>query len=216
MGAPGTWSINERPGNGIWNPETAMTFADVINWIDVYRFANLPISREMIALFFFHESAFCSVSQAGGGPGVGLGQLEVLNPKSDKPAFLRSLGLTPNRELARRIASDPKFSIELQCKYYFDKFTKGVHSRPGMMDAQIGARPPNSRMTPKFLAAERELINVLFSGNRNRIITALNMCRWYLDTTKSNILHQPILLSRYRRYWDYTLAEGDLTLALRR
>src|SRR5271154_4074706 len=106
MGAPGSWNASNTPWP--WDPTRAITFFDAINLIDVYLDENVPISREMVALFFFHETAFSDIRQQtkkGLGPGVGFGQLEIQN--SDKPLFFKTVyGIDPDDSQFDKITGD--------------------------------------------------------------------------------------------------------------
>ena len=82
MGAPGTWDKSNTPF--AWNPKTAITFCDAVNLIDVFLDPGVPISREMVALFFFHESGFSVIDQAGGGPGFQRGRRRQARPMDDR------------------------------------------------------------------------------------------------------------------------------------
>ena len=51
---PAAWAKNEIPYP--WNPKQAITLFDAINLIDVYLDPSTPMTRELMALIFFHET----------------------------------------------------------------------------------------------------------------------------------------------------------------
>jgi hypothetical protein len=84
-----------------------------------------------------------------------------------------------------------------------------------MMDARIGAGPPDSPMRPGFIRAGRELRGVLFSGSRDLIVHALDMDLRYVKEARGGILRWPVPLDRRRRCGDFALPSRDLLLAFR-
>jgi hypothetical protein len=54
------------------------------------------------------------------------------------------------------------------------------------------------------------------SGDRKKIIDALNSVRYYLKKVSSETEKQPLALDRFRKYWDFTLPEGDVKTGIRK
>jgi hypothetical protein len=237
MGAPGTWSRNNCPYP--WDPKKAITFFDAINLIDVYldpkRIPRSALSREMVALFFFHETAFSNIRQkikkensteTGPGPGVGFGQIEIQN--SDKPLFLRKVfGIKPDDGLFGAITEDEHFAIQLHVAYLINLYDNGARTREALVTGQAGTA--NAVLKKGFLDAEPLLQSAIYSSNRLAIIDALNTCRWYIK--RDLVTGKPILdpdtkialterkripyNAQYKAYWDFTLPESELVLGIR-
>lgn len=224
MGAPGSWSRAETPWP--WDPAKAITFFDATNQIDVYLDPTVAqhFSREMVLLFFYHETAFSNIRQrtkTGMGAGVGFGQLEIL--KSDKPAFLREVyGMTPDDSLFTKITGDEVFAIKLHCDYLKHLFGRGANTKGALVDGQIGGNTQNAWMKDFFIRSELQLKSAIYGSDRQAIIDALNSSRWYVDAenkmdkTADGRWFNPIAYPRFQKYWDFTLPESELMLGIRK
>lgn len=238
MGAPGDWNKSNTPF--AWNPKTAITFCDAVNLIDVYLDPSVPISREMVALFFFHESGFSIIDQAGGGPGFGFAQVELKN----QPAFTKAeFGTTDANKIRAAVLDDVRLAVKLHCdlfKFFFVRQT-GIeaakalqaHRAPNpigetsLVGGQVGASSDNSVLIARFKHSAPLLKSVIYSSNRMSVINSLNDCRWYLKRDGAGkVVHdgkgtpqqewKPIPYPRYKDYWDFTLPERDLMFGIRK
>lgn len=230
MGAPGTWGKAETPWP--WDPAHAISFFDAANLVDVHLDPAVPISREMVLLFFYHETAFSDIRQrvtkkkptdSGLGPGVGFGQLEIGN--SDKPAFLRQVyGTSPDESLFIKITGDPEFAIKLHCDYLKHLYRNGATSMRALVNGQVGGKSQNAWMADYFMQAEPRLKASIYSSSRESIIAALNSCRWYVDvmgakrqdSVDDGRWFNPIPYPKYKKYWDFTLPPGELMWGIRK
>jgi hypothetical protein len=234
MGAPGTWTKADIPLP--WDPAKAITFFDAVNLVDVYLDPALPISRELVVLFYFHETAFSNIRQKTGatqknprglGPGVGFGQMEIL--RSDKPAFIESLyGRKPTEQTFDEVTSDEHFAIRLHCAYLRYLFARGATTKKALVAGQTGGGD-NAGLQGHFVTAETKLQSVIYSQNRQGIINALNSCRWYLKRNPDgSVVHddkgvaeqhfEPIAYPspKFKKYWDFTLPESELVWGIRK
>lgn len=212
-GAGTGWPFAERPFP--WKSEKAITFVQCANWIDAYLDPTVPITREMILLFMFHETRFSNIRQvlASGNPGdgVGLGQIEPMN--SDKPEFFKAVYGIESRDnpgLIEALLRNPVTSIRVQCDYYRFKAQKGVSGMKGMVMAQVGGSTQNAPLVQVFLDAEPKLRGAMGgAGDRTAIIAALNACSFAINPAKpGGIEKKAVPFPQYKRYWDYTLPEG--------
>lgn len=230
MGAGDGWKKHEIPWP--WDPKQAITFFDAVNLIDVYLDPSLPISREMVLIFFFHETAFSNIRQRsdvtkknpnGVGPGVGFGQIEIQN--SDKPAFIRkTYGISPDDTLFGRVTADEVFAIRMHCDYMKHLYGNGSTTMRALVNGQVGGKSQNAFMADFFMNAESRLRASIYTNNRAAIIDALNSCRWYVDKMgdekKDKVddgkWFNPIDYPRFKRYWDFTLPESELMWGIRK
>jgi hypothetical protein len=237
MGAPGTWDAGNTPWP--WDPKRAITFFDAINLIDVYLDQAVPISREMVALFFFHETAFSDIRQkvdkkkptdSGLGPGVGFGQLEIQN--SDKPLFFNKVyGIKPDNSLFDKITADESYAIKVHCAYLKHLYDNGATTTGALVSGQVGGKTQNASLAQRFMHAEPRLKSAIYSTSQDAIIEALNTCRWYLDPgdeMKVKILHtqvtpdnkgqwfNPITLPKFQQYWNFTVPKSELLYGIRK
>jgi len=200
----------------LWEEDKALNFFQIYNKIGVHHPTGHAISREMIALIFFEETGFSNVRQnKGSGPAVGFGQMEIYNP--DKIPFFEWLGFNSDRRKSdsrlplitpERIVNDNDFSVRLTCKYF--QWLVGEHhkSTVGALQAQTGGGA-NLSFIPVWLSAEKELQSVLYSGDRVRLMKALNRAR-------SGGPHpNPIPLQQFKAYWDFIVPEADMVLGFR-
>lgn len=233
MGAPGTWTKADTPFP--WDPKAAITLFDAANLIDVYLDPSIPMTRELMLLIFFHETGFANIRQRvettktnpqGLGPGVGFGQMEVLN--SDKPEFFRGvMGITPSEALFDTVTGDEHFAIRAHCAYFAEKFRRGASTKGALMAAQAGGKTINQKLIAKLMAPEAQLAASITGSDRGAIIDALNACRWYIKRDAKgkpimladgtpDLSFQPIPLSRFPKYWDFTVPTSELMFGLRK
>lgn len=233
MGAGDNWKKTEIPFP--WDPKHAMTLFEVVNLIDVFLDPAVPMTRELMALVFFHETAFSNIRQRvdktkrnpqGLGPGVGFGQMEILN--SDKPEFFKGvMGIVANEALFETITGDPHFAIRAHCEYFKAKFKNGARTKRALMAAQAGGGTVNEPLIDKIMAAELGLKACLVGASQAAIIDALNACRWYVDRDahgkpiivggKVQVVRRPIPAGgQFQRYWDYTVPKSELMWGIRK
>jgi hypothetical protein len=206
--------INPKPF--LWDEDKALNFFEIYNRISVHHPAGHPVSREIIALIFFEETAFSNVRQnKGSGPAVGFGQMEIYN--HDKIPFFEWLGFNSDRRKSSRlplitpdrIVNDNDFSVQLTCKYFQWLVEKQGKSTIGALQAQTGGGA-NLAFVPLWQSAEQELKKVIFSGDRIRIINALNRAR-------SGGPHpNPIPLKQFKAYWDFTVPQSQVLFGIRK
>jgi len=236
MGAPGNWDASNTPWP--WDPKRAISFFDAINLIDVYLDESVPISREMVALFFFHETAFSDIRQkvdkknptdSGLGPGVGFGQLEIQN--SDKPIFFNAVyGIKPDDSLFGKITADESYAIQVHCAYLKHLYNNGATTMGALVSGQVGGNTQNASLAQRFMLAEPQLKSAIYSTNQDTIIAAMNSCRWYLDpgdkmkelaktaATPANKgqWFNPITKPKFQQYWDFTVPKSELLYGIRK
>ncbi len=257
------WVENEQHTQGDiphpWDPFAALSMVDVCKKLDSQLKPALPITREIMLVIFFHETAFSNIMQAtktGKGPAVGFGQMEIFNP--DKVPFFKwfkpgidSVTFNPNMSIVEikkkteeygltslekltndRVTSDNDFAIKMHCSYFewlFDEGysqstpkQKGIKSLGGLLAAQAGGG--NEHFVDEFRDGGRNLAAVMGSGDRMKIINALNEVRWYFAGPKGppagartkqsksgrTLVHNPISIKRYPKYWEFTLPESDV------
>jgi hypothetical protein len=231
-----SWTQNDLPFN--WDPNRAMPFFKLAGLIDRHLRAGLPIRREHLLVICFHETAFANVRQ-NHGPAVGFGQMEIFNPNKI-PFFAaqgyNSAILNPDlsprekqkyRDLNRlfpltyeSMLNDNTFAVRMHCAYFAWLFDggvpasagfgqKGVKSLRGLLQAQTGDGK-NLVFVDHFENAGAALQAVIGSGDRKKIIDALNSVRHYLKKASPGTEKQPLELGRFRKYWDFTLPEGDV------
>lgn len=229
---------NELPYN--WDPYRALPIADVIRILDKFLRPDLPIKREHLLAIFFHETGFCNVRQnQGKGPAVGFGQVEIFN-SDKIPFFqtLKYNSAVLNPRLSERekekysylntlfpltyesVLNDDEFAIRMHCAYFawlFDEGIptnaapgqKGIKSLRGLLQAQTGGGN-NAIFVDHFINAGTAIKNVMNSGDRQKIIDALNSVRHYLKNGTSETEQRVLSLKRYPKYWDYILPESDV------
>lgn len=232
------WTKNDLPYN--WDPYRAMPFVEVIRFIDRYLRPDLPIYRQHLLVIFFHETGFCNVRQnQGKGPAVGFGQMEIYNPDKI-PYFqtINHNSAILNPKLSARekekysylnnlvpltyesVLNDSEFAIKMHCKYFawlFDEGystnaapgEKGIKSLRGMLSAQTGGGK-NAIFVDHFINAGTALQAVINSGDRGKIIDALNSVRTYYKQDSTETEKQPLTITRYKKYWDYIMPEEDI------
>jgi len=200
-----------HPKPFLWEEDKALNFFEIYKKICVHHPSSHAISREMIVLIFFEETGFCNVRQSRGtGPAVGFGQVEIYNP--DKIPFFAWLGFNSDRNkrnsplpliTPERITSDNDLSVKISCKYFQWLVSERDKSTLGALQAQTGGGA-NLTIIPVWLNAERELKSVIHSGDRMKLIRALNMAR-------SGGPHpNPIRYDWFKAYWDFTVPESEL------
>src|SRR5262245_24980029 len=188
FGVPDDWDGAQPNG---WDPDTAIPFVDVVNWIDVYLDPAVPISREMVVLVFFHESAFSVAVQgqamkkvpgkkvrttADGdkhfGPGFGPGQLEINNPKNPIPDFLlKEFETTDRAEILAKGKASAQAAIKMHCDFFkwlhgkqLANLKKGQSlGKNSVLSGQVGGE--NSQMIEKFNLAEPKLQAAIYSSD---------------------------------------------------
>ena len=221
MGAPGDWMRIETPYR--WVAKQAVSLFDVLASIDRHLDTAVPMSRETMALVFFHATAFSNFRQKtsptkqnteGLGPRVGLGQMAVL--EGDKPAFFRStMGVVPSPELFDLMTGDVDFAVKAQCLYFGEAFRRGAATTRALLAIQLGG-PENEPLIDPIVAAEPLLKAALATAEQRAIVEALNACRWYgkrdrrgfpiVVAGKAVPVHLPIPPEgRFQRYWDFTI-----------
>jgi hypothetical protein len=156
------------------------------------------------------------------------------NPKihpAKKKAALAENGIPPAFEKLTdgRVTSDNDFAIRMHCKYFEWLATeKGKRTVDGALAAQTGGG--NEHFIGEFRDGAIALDKAIASGKRTEIISALNEIRWYFAGPKGpppgartkqsksgrTLVHNPIALQRFPKYWDFTLPESDVPLIARK
>jgi hypothetical protein len=238
------WSKNDLPNN--WDPDRAMPFCEVAGLIDRYLRADLPIRREHLLVIFYHESAYANVRQnQGTGPAVGFGQMEIYNPDKipffatlrynsailnpklspvEKKKYSNLNGLLPLTYDS--VLNDNEFAVRMHCAYFgwlFDEGVpanavpgqKGIKTLRGLLQAQTGGGA-NLVFVDHFVNAGAALQGVIDSGDREKIIRALNSVRYYFKKDSLETEKQSLELDRFRKYWDFMLPERDVKNGIRK
>ena len=232
------WTKNDLPYN--WDPYRAMPFVEVAQTIKRFLRGGLPIERQHLLVIFFHESGFANVRQnQGKGPAVGFGQMEIFN-KDKIPFFetLRYNAAILNPKVPANekknysylekyvpltyesVLNDNEFAIRMHCAYFgwlFDEGIpknaapgqKGIKSLRGLLTAQTGGGR-NEVFIDHFINSGSQLKDAMNSGDRQKVIDALNSVRKYFKLNSSAVEDQTLSLTRYRKYWDFILPEEDL------
>jgi hypothetical protein len=232
------WTKNDLPYN--WDPQRAMPFFDVARTVGRFLRGGMPIEREHLLVIFFHESGFANVRQAQGtGPAVGFGQMEIFNPDKipffEKLKFNSAI-LNPRIPASEKakysyldkhfpltyesVLNDNEFAIKMHCEYFgwlYDEGIpanaapgqKGIKSLRGLLTAQTGSGR-NEVFVDHFTESARQLKGVINSGDREKVIAALNSVRLYFKKGTSTLEGQALKLDRYRKYWDFILPESDM------
>jgi hypothetical protein len=228
---------NEKPV--LWEPAKALTFFELANRIDVYLRAGMPVTRETMLVICFHETAFSNIKQGrGSGPAIGFGQMEIFN--YDKIPFWATLGYdsrngrrvdietrgtglacAPQKVLmplnADSLLANDDLAIKAHCKYFewlYDCNNK--RSLRGMLEAQTGSTPPNNKFVDIFAKAADNLRAVIYSGDRAKVIEALNSVRSYWDFKQNKMVRQALAPGKpFDKYWDYTLPASQMAFGLR-
>jgi hypothetical protein len=156
-------------------------------------------------------------------------------PHFKKKAALEQHGIPPSATALtdQMVKSDHDFAIRMHCKYFEWLFTeghsksnphqKGIKDIRGLLAAQTGGGG-NEHFIEEFDLCGQNVAKVIGSGDREAIIGALNEIRWYFagpkgpppgartKSAKSGrvLVHNPISLKRYPKYWDYTLPAEDV------
>jgi hypothetical protein len=92
---------------------------------------------------------------------------------------------------------------------------KGIKSLRGLLMAQTGGGN-NLVFVDHFIRSGADLMTVINSGDRKRIIDSLNSVRHYLKENSADTQAKPLTLERYRKYWDFILPEEDVPFGTRR
>lgn len=232
------WTANDLPYN--WDPYRASTFIELVRLLDRFLRPDLPIQREHLLVIFFHETGFCNVRQnQGKGPAVGFGQMEIFNPDKI-PFFqtlkYNSAVLNPRLSESGKekysylntlfpltyesVLNDNEFAVRMHCAYFawlFDEGIptnaapgqKGIKSLRGMLQAQTGGGN-NAIFVDHFINSGSSLKTVINSGDRQKIIDALNSVRHYLKKGTAATETNPLTLTRWTKYWDYIMPESDI------
>ena len=244
MTEPVTWTKLDLPYN--WDPARAVPFFKLANMIDVYLRKDLPIKRHHLLAIFCHETGFANVRQAlGTGPAVGFGQVEIYNPDKvpffatlkynsvilnprmspkEKQKYTHLNGLFPLTY--ETVLNDNEFAVRMHCAYFawlYDEGIpknavpgqKGIKSLRGLLMAQTGGGK-NTVFVDHFITAGEVLWPVINSGDRQKIIDALNSVRHYWNKDATAIEHQVLTLTRYRKYWDLILPENEVAFGTRK
>jgi hypothetical protein len=198
------------------------------------------LQREHLLVIFFHETGLANVRQNyGKGPAVGFGQMEIFNPdKIPFFATLRYNSAIFNPKVSPKekemhsdlnglfpltyesVLNDNEFAVRMHCAYFGWLFEegvpynaapgqKGIKSLRGMLQAQTGGGN-NLVFVDHFERQGAALQAVINSGDRKAIIRALNDVRHYLKKDSSGTEKQTLELNQFRKYWDFTLPEGDV------
>jgi hypothetical protein len=238
-----TWSKNDKPFN--WDPDRAVPFFKLAGLVDRFLRPGLSIQREHLLVIYCHESGFANVRQAENGPAVGFGQMEIYNPDKI-PFFqtlrYNSAILNPRIPAAKKrdyayldglfpltyesILNDDEFAVRSHCAYFawlFDEGVpanappgvKGIKSLKGMLQAQTGGGK-NLVFVDHFVNSAAALAAVIKSGNRKKIIDALNSVRHYYNKAGTALEHRPLSLDRFRKYWDFVLPENEFHIGTQR
>lgn len=236
---PGADHLNftklEKPG--LWEPKAALTFFELCNKIDVHLKPG-PMTRETILVICFHETGFSNIKQGrGSGPAVGFGQMEIFN--LDKIPFFEWLGLdsvTNNPNLSptsrkdkkfesirklptltpERVMADHDFAVKMHCHYFHWLNTEaGVNSIDGMLRAQTGGGK-NAQFVEIFRKGGQKLKEVIHSGDRKKVVDALNSVMFHFPKDSSTLEKQSVGLDRFKKYWDYAMPESEMILGFRK
>jgi len=200
--------INPKPF--LWEEDKALSFYEIYKKVCVHHPCSHLISRELIVLIFFEETGFSNVRQSRGkGPAVGFGQMEIYNP--DKVPFFAWLGFNSDRWKRDSrltlitpglITSNNDLSVKITCKYFQWLVSERGKSTSGALEAQTGPGV-NRTIIPVWLRAEGELKSAIHSGDRMKLIAALNMAR-------SGGPHpNPIKYDWFKAYWDFTVPDNQ-------
>ncbi len=165
------------------------------------------------------------------------------NPKvhpAKKKAKMEEQGILPTFEKLTdgRVTSDNDFAIKMHCKYFewlskegttkSNPNQKGIKHLEGMLGAQTGGG--NEHFIGEFRDGAIAVGKAIDSGNRIDIINALNEIRWYFAGPKGppagartkqsasgrTLVHNPIALKRFPKYWEFTLPDSDVPLLKRK
>jgi hypothetical protein len=225
---------NEIPG--LWEPAKALTFFQLANKIDIHLRPGLPVTREVMLAICFHETGFSNIKQGrGSGPAVGFGQMEIFN--EDKIPFFATLGFdsrngksapipqmgtgpncAPKPDLtvlqAKTLLDDDDLAIKVHCKFFEWLYDcAGKRTLGAMLSAQTGGGR-NAIFIDIIKDSASKLESVIYSGDRKKVINALNAVQFQFDA-KGVLVNQSIGLDRFKKYWDFTLPEDEMFLGLR-
>jgi hypothetical protein len=234
MSAAGlNFTKNDCPG--LWEPAKALTFFELANKIDVYLRAGLPVTREVMLVICFHETGFSNIKQGrGSGPAVGFGQMEIFN--SDKIPFFATLGYdsrngrknvpqlgtgpacAPQKVLlplsADTLLANDDLAVKIHCKFFEWLYDcGGKRTLEGMLSAQTGGGR-NAVFVGIFREAAAKLRSVIYSGDRQKVIDALNSVQQHFNK-EGKLEQHSITLNRFQKYWDYTLPASEMIFGLR-
>jgi hypothetical protein len=197
----------------LWDESRALDFFDLYDLVCAKHPLVHPVSRELIMLIFFEETAFANVKQdKGRGPAVGFGQMEIYN--KDKIPFFEWLGYNsdvdsypPPNELPNitpdMIVSDYDLSVLITCSYFQWLCDENGKSTVGALQAQTGGGA-NLAFVPLWLQGEVMLNKAFDTRKRDDFIKALNHAR-------ANGPHaNPVNSVTFATYWDFTLPEDGL------
>ncbi|MBM4076156.1 MAG: hypothetical protein FJ267_10965, partial [Planctomycetes bacterium] len=188
----------------------------------------------LLVIFFHETGFANVRQSLGTGPAVGFGQMEIFNtdkipffesikynsvthnPKV--PVYLKKSKYSYLNHLEaltyETVLKDNNFAVQMHCQYFSwlndegvpsgaVEGQKGIKSLKGMLEAQVGGGR-NRVFVDHFVESGTALKEVIDSGNRQKIIDALNSVRYYYDK-EGKLVQQSLILSRWTRYWDLIL-----------
>ena len=82
-----------------------------------------------------------------------------------------------------------------------------------MLSAQTGGGR-NAAFVGIFREAAKQLGKVIYSGDRQKVIDALNSAQFQFDKD-GKLQSQSFKLDRFKKYWDFTLPADEMFLGLR-
>jgi len=134
-------------------------------------------------------------------------------------------GLSPALEklTPERVLSNDDFAIWMHCKYFewlFDEgYTtsgqKGIRSLQGMLEAQTGGGK-NLAFVKIFSDGGKRLRDVIYTGDRKKVIDALNSVMFSFKEGTTELKNQAFKFESFTKYWDFTLPESEMLFGLRK
>jgi hypothetical protein len=238
------WTQNDLPFN--WDPKRAVPFFKLAGMVDANLRTALPIRREHLLVIFFHETALANVRQKHGpAVGFGQMEIFNRDKISffaaqgyNSATFNSSLSAQEQQKYKQElngrvpplrpltydtVLSDNALAVRLHCAYFAWLFAGGLPgqglkpltSLRGLLQAQTGGGS-NLVFVDHFEQAGEALRRVIDSGDRKKIIDALNSVRHYLKPGGAGTEKQPLNLERFRKYWDFILPEDDVKNGMRK
>jgi len=221
-----------------WNPERAVTFLQAVLCIDHYLNYQVPITSEMVAVIFFHESAFSDARQliakdknkpkvlTPEGPGIGFGQIEVKN--SDKPLFFKTVFRDPydlgpfdanamGNEMIDKMLQNEEFAIQVHCEYLWYLHGNQVREHPnlGKDDTPQQMESATRALLLGQVGEKNKSLIDLFLSAETALFAALESGadrEAIIDAL--NKCGRSVPLDQFKEYWDFTLPKEDLPAIL--
>jgi hypothetical protein len=149
-------------------------------------------------------------------------------PPAKKKAKMEEHGVLPAFEklTAERVTSDHDFAVKMHCKYFewlleegrtpkMAPGQKGLKTIQAMLEAQTGG-DKNLKFVPIFRDGGRKLKEVIYSGDRQKVIDALNSVMLHFKKGTDELENQSVKLDRFTKYWDFTLPESEMIFGFRK